>query len=91
MFYFYGYSILKSFLTVYLRRISAYSVASTSEAAFVIGGLDGSGSSTVDVIAKFENDEWSLLGNLRNGRPAHGSITYGTETLIIGGWTSDGK
>ena len=55
----------------------------------MIGGYDGSLS--FDVIAKFENDEWSLLGNLRKGRPAHGSITYGTETLIIGGWTSDGK
>ena len=89
MFYFYGFSILKTFLTVYLRLIAGYSVASTSEAAFVIGGYDGS--SAVDVIAKFQNDEWSLYGNLRKRRHFHGSITSGTETFVIGGWTDDGS
>ena len=90
MFYFYGFSILNSFLTVYLRRIAYYSVASTSEAAFVIGGNDGS--SDFDVIAKFQNDEWSLYpGNLQKRRWGHGSITFGTDTLIIGGYTNDGS
>ena len=89
MYYFYDFGILYSFLTVYLRRISHFSVASTSEAAFVIGGLDGS--SYLDVIAKFENYEWSLYGNLRKRRSTHGSITSGTDTLIIGGWTDDGE
>ena len=89
MFYFYGFSILKTFLTVYLRLIAGYSVASTSEAAFVIGGHDGS--SSLDVIAKFENYAWSLYENLRKSRNSHGSITSGTKTLAIGGWTTDGS
>ena len=77
--------MFNGFLTVYLRRIAYYSVASTSEAAFVIGGAGVASFS--DVIAKFENDEWSLYGNLRKRRNGHGSITYGTQTMVIGGWT----
>ena len=45
--------------------------------------------SSLSVIAQFKNDEWSLYGNLRQSRGYHGSITYGTQTLVIGGWTSD--
>ena len=86
MFYFNGFSILNSFVTVYLRKISLYSVASTSKAAFVIGGYPYS-----DVITKFANDEWSLYGNLQRRRDGHGSITSGTDTLIIGGNTIDGS
>ena len=89
MFYFYGFRSFNSFLTVDLRQISFYSVASTSEAAFVIGGHDGS--SSLDVIAKFENYAWSLYENLRKSRNSHGSITSGTKTLAIGGWTTDGS
>ena len=93
MFYFYGFSIQKSFFgclfKAHLRLISLYSVASTSEAAFVIGGWDRS--SSLDVIVKFANDKWSLYGNLRKRRYGHGSITVGTDTLIIGGYTPDGS
>ena len=71
----------------YFRRISYYSVASTTEAAFVIGGWGGS--SYLDVIAKFENNNWSLYGNLQKARYAHGSMTYGTRTIVIGGRTDD--
>ena len=72
-----------------LRRYSHYSVSSTNQAAFFIGGHDGS--SLLSVIAKYENDSWSLHGNLKRRRGAHGSITYGTTTFVIGGWTDDGS
>ena len=66
-------------------------MASTPEAAFVIGGQDGY-LSYLDVIAKFQNDEWSLYpGNLQKRRWGHGSITSGSDTLIIGGYTNDGS
>ena len=75
--------------TVYLRKIYGYSVASTNEAAFVIGG---SGSDNLsNVIAKFENNGWSKFGNLQKSRALHGSITIGTETMIIGGMTNNGS
>ena len=44
-----------------------------------------SGSDISDVIARYENDEWSLYGNLQKRRYKHGSIVYGTEMLVIGG------
>ena len=56
---------------------------------FFIGGWDGS--SQLSVIAKYENDNWSLHGNLKRRRHNHGSITYGTIAIVIGGVTDDGS
>ena len=60
-------------------------MASTNEAAFVIGGYR-----TVflplDVVAQFKDDSWSLYGNLQKRRYAHKSITYGEQTMVIGGY-----
>ena len=72
-----------------LRCYSHYSVASTNQAAIFIGGWDGSSDSSV--IAKYENDNWSLHGNLNKRRYSHASITYGTTTIVIGGRTNDGS
>ena len=66
---------------------SDYAVASTNQAAFFIGGLNAGSLSSV--IAKYEDDVWSLHGNLKKRRYGHGSITYGTETIVIGGYTDD--
>ena len=74
----------------HFREIYYYSVASTTEAAFVIGGMDRS-LSDLDVIAKFENNHWSLYGHLQKPRSSHGSITYGNQTFVIGGFTNDGS
>ena len=54
-----------------------------------MGGWDRS--SSLDVIAKFENNNWSLYGNLQEARWGHGSIKYGTQTIVIGGRTNDGS
>ena len=70
-------------LTDNLRKIYFYTVASTPEAAFVIGGYDGS--LYIDVIAQFKNNQWSLHGNLQKGRRLHGSITSGSLAMVIGG------
>ena len=69
-----------------LRKYSYYSVSSTNQAAFFIGGWVESSRSSV--IAKYENDEWSLYGNLKTPRMGHGSITYGTATIVIGGYAT---
>ena len=60
-------------------------MASTNEAAFVIGGYR-TGLSPVDVIAQFKDDSWSLYGNLQKRRYAHESISYGEQTMVIGGF-----
>ena len=69
--------------------MSYYSVASINHAAFFIGGWDGS--SSISIIAKYENDAWSVHGNLKRRRANHGSITSGTTTIVIGGNTNDGS
>ena len=43
------------------------------------------------IIAKFENDEWSLYGNLYKRRLYQGSIASGSLSMVIGGSTNDGS
>ena len=69
--------------------MSYYAVASTDQAAFFIGGYDGS--SAIPIIAKYINDAWYLHGHLKRRRTAHGSIISGTATIVIGGFTDDGS
>ena len=61
-----------------------YSTASTSGAAYIIGG---SNDIIADIIAEFKNDTWRLLGRLANARQEHGSVSLGDEIMIIGGGT----
>ena len=62
------------------REISYYSTTQTVDAVYIIGGWY-----TEDIVAEFKNDQWRRLANLNQGRAAHGSITIGGETMIIGG------
>ena len=71
---------------IILRSIQRYSTASTSEAAYIIGGWH-----TRSIIAEFKNDAWSQLGTLGKGRAYHGSISLGNEFMVIGGWSSDDR
>ena len=66
------------------QRFIYYSVASTSQAAFFIGGYKAHATPS-SVIAKYENDEWSVHGNLKQRRWAHGSIISGADILVFGG------
>merc|ERR1711990_433021 len=63
--------------------IFRYSTASTSEAAFIIGGYY-----TQNIIAEFRGGSWRQMGTLAKGRYAHGSITFNGETMVIGGYTT---
>ena len=64
-----------------LRRISEYSTAHSTDAAYIIGGT-----STPNLVAQFKDDQWHKLDDLKQGRYRHGSITIGGETMIIGGY-----
>ena len=66
--------------------IRGYSTASTSEAAYIIGG-----GYTRKIIAQFKNDVWSQFGTLAKGRRYHGSISFGNEFMVIGGGSSDSR
>ena len=63
-----------------------YSTASTSEAAYVIGGANN-----YDIIAEYKDNAWRQLGTLTKGRYYHGSISLGDETMIIGGYSIDNR
>ena len=78
------------YLNINFSSISYYSAASTKEAAFIIGGLNSGDFTYYDMIAQFKDDAWSLYGNLQRPRYSHGSITFGDQTMVIGGVTSDG-
>ena len=67
-----------------LSRIIQYSVASTDNAAFIIGGRN-TNSNAIDIIAKFQDNEWTRYGSLNKARYVHGSITSADQTMIIGG------
>ena len=71
---------------VNLRGMYYYSTASTSEAAYFIGGYH-----TREDVAEFKNDAWRQLGTLTKGRYNHGSISLGTEMMVIGGVSSDSR
>ena len=69
---------------IIFSSIFGYSTASTSDAAYIIGGMN-----TRFIIAEFKNDSWRRVGTLAKGRRMHESIQLGDEVMVIGGWSSD--
>ena len=79
--------IIENFKKLLSTRISQYAVASTNNAAFIIGGYDES-STGINIIAKFQDNQWTRYGSLKTSRRLHGSIQSGDLTMIIGGYSS---
>ena len=69
------------YINYLFSRMYYYSATQTSDAAYIIGG-----ETSQNVIAEFKNDKWRRLDDLNTGRYAHGSITLGSQTMIIGGF-----
>ena len=69
---------------IIFSRIYSYSTASTSEAAYIIGGAY-----TKNIIAEFKNGSWRQFGTLAKGRQWHGTIQLGDEVMAIGGRSGD--
>ena len=59
-----------------------YSTASTSDAAYFIGGFH-----TNDDVAEFKNDAWRQFGTFTRARYGHASIVLADETIVIGGYS----
>ena len=66
--------------------IGYYSTASTSDAAYIIGGPYSR-----NVVAEFKENQWRRLDYLVKGRYYHGSLSVGDQTIIIGGNADSGK
>ena len=74
---------------MFLFRIKDYSTAATDTAAYIIGGsVSWSFEST---IAEFKNNKWRKFGDLTTARREHSSISFGGETIILGGSVRRGK
>ena len=61
-------------------------MASTNNAAFIIGGRDET-SNAIDIIAKFQDNQWTRYESLKAPRYVHGSITSADQTMIVGGYS----
>ena len=67
-------------------------MVSTKDAVFLVGGNTGKIDNRElksSIIAKFSNDQWSIVGNLHQGRSSLTAISNGYLIIIIGGWFSD--
>ena len=74
---------------MFLFRIYSYSTAATDTAAYIIGAWgDDYYEST---IAEFKNNKWRKFGDLTTARHSHSSISFGGETIILGGVVNSGK
>ena len=69
------------YLTKTSRIIRCYSVASIADAAFIIAGYDN-----IATVAQFKNNQWINFGDLNTARGHHGSVTFGQETMVVGGY-----
>ena len=61
-------------------------MTSTESSVYLIGGWGNPSKAT---IAKYSNDKWSKLGNLKQGRSYHGAVQHNGQVMIIGGKTYD--
>ena len=68
---------------MFLFRIYWYSTAATDTAAYIIGG--SAGGTWESTIAEFKNNKWRKFGDLTTARNSHSSISFGGETIILGG------
>ena len=75
----------------FLSAINAYSTVDLTDGVVFIAGKEVNWWTSSKIVAKFANDEWSKLPDLKQGRSWHGSIQIGSKTVIIGGLTDDGE
>ena len=78
---------------ILLSSISHYATTSTEESVYIIGGYTGDSSTgrRTPIIAEYKNDQWYNVGSLKQSRHAHGAITSGSLTMVIGGRSSDSQ
>ena len=72
----------------YFRGISSYSTTQTLDSVYIIGGYV---TQNTGIVAEFNDNQWRQLDNLNQPRAEHGSITVGDQTMIIGGFYTDGE
>ena len=75
--------MLKFFKNEFLLSISEYASVSTEKSVIIIGGkADGARQS---FIVEYNDENWAVIGNLKQARYRHNAITIGSLIMIIGG------
>ena len=71
-----------------ILRIAGYGTTSTDSAAFILGGAYYLGEpKATSTIARFQNDKWEKIGELREAKYGSSAILFDGEYLILGGET----
>ena len=68
----------------YSSVLYKYAVVSTSSAVYYYGGYDGEDFQSQ--IAKFEDNQWSQVGNLKTPSAHHSVIEVNDGVLLVGGY-----
>ena len=71
--------------------ISSYTSVSSRDAVFILGGWNNNLNSCVPTIARFKNEKWEKIGDLKTARCGHGAVKYGPNYMIFGGWSSSDR
>ena len=66
-----------------------YAITHTADSVYIIGGQMTSYNQLVSTIAKYENDIWTIAGNLKQARASHGAISVNGLVMIIGGYAKE--
>ena len=85
-----SFLISKYFHTFHYFRIAGYATTHIEDSVYIIGGSTWGSPSRISTIAQYKDDIWTIAGNLKQVRDAHGAITVKGKTMIIGGWPQDG-
>ena len=75
----------------FIFRISDYATASTSDSVLIIGGYTGVYQQKLSTIAEYKDGNWENVGNLAQARYAHGAITSGSISMVVGGEPNSGS
>ena len=78
------------FHLIHRFSISGYATTHTADSVYIIGGSMGPYNDGTSTIAKYNNDIWTIAGNLNQARDDHGAITVNGLVMIIGGYPDSG-
>ena len=70
------------------KYLFGYAAVARPGKVLILGGCCDMDWSTVSL---FQNDKWSKIGNLLQGRMNHMAISYGQDIMLIGGKTKIGN
>ena len=78
---FFHFNIFQIEISAYFRII-LYSTTSTEDAVYIIGGVNVR-QSKMNIIAKYQDEEWSIVGEMKTISGLNLSVKLGDQTMIL--------